>query len=173
MKIQFKDWKPKPPTLATLKIANEIIEEFQAQGYALTTRQLYYQFVARGFIDNNAKAYARIKNLVSEARLAGIISWDAIVDRTRTPVKRPEWEDLPAFLRSILPQYKHSLWEGQDAYVEVWVEKEALAGVIERFTYARGITSFACRGYPSASSIFEASQRIRREVLDYSGSEVE
>ena len=63
--------------------ANLIVDEYAAQGFDLTLRQLYYQFVARDLLPNQQKEYKRLGGIVNDARLAGELDWDAIVDRTR------------------------------------------------------------------------------------------
>ncbi len=58
--------------------ANEIIDEYRDQGFTLTLRQLYYQFVARGLIPNTQRDYKRLGSILNDARLAGLVDWDAI-----------------------------------------------------------------------------------------------
>ena len=70
-------------SLAIIDQANEIITEYRAQGYSLTLRQLYYQFVARDLISNTVKSYSKLGNIINDARLAGLVDWSAIEDRTR------------------------------------------------------------------------------------------
>lgn len=66
-----------------------IMQEYVADGYVLTVRQLYYQLVARDVIPNTERSYKNTVRLVNEARLAGLLDWDAIEDRTRGFLKRP------------------------------------------------------------------------------------
>ena len=63
-------------SVAIIEMANKIIEEYSAQGFDLTLRQLYYQFVARDLIPNNDKSYDSLGALVSNARLAGLLDWN-------------------------------------------------------------------------------------------------
>jgi len=94
--------------------ANEIISEFAELGFSLTLRQLYYQFVARGLIENSQKSYKRLGELISNARLAGLIDWGAIEDRTRSVRGRDHW-DFPAdIVRDAAGWYCRDLWEDQD-----------------------------------------------------------
>ena len=65
---------------------NDILNEYRRLGYVLTLRQLYYQLVARGHIENNLQSYKRIGSIVSDARLAGLIDWSMIEDRGREVV---------------------------------------------------------------------------------------
>lgn len=139
--------------------AEEIIEEYQAQGYTLTLRQLYYQFVARDMISNTERSYKNLGSLISDARLAGRIDWAAIEDRTRNLVTVPHWEDPADIVRACAQQYRVDLWEGQPFRPEVWIEKEALIGVIERVCQELDISYFACRGYVSQSETWAAGRR--------------
>lgn len=144
--------------------ANEIIDEFQEQGLTLTLRQLYYQFVSKDLIPNNIREYKKLGDLISNARMAGYIDWDAIEDRTRALEKQSAWASPNEILDVVGNQYQIDLWKNQANHVEVWVEKEALAGVVERACEEYRIPYFCCRGYASASSIYEAAQRFTRAI---------
>jgi len=140
--------------------ANEIIDEYQKQGFELTLRQLYYQFVARGFIPNTPKEYNNLGVLINAGRLAGEIDWDAIIDRTRNLESNPHWNSPADILRSAAYSYQRDKWADQENAVEVWIEKEALIGIIERTCRKYDVAYFACRGYVSQSEMWAASQRF-------------
>src|SRR5262245_17039778 len=116
----------------TLVKAEEILATYAAQGYDLTLRQLYYQFVARGFIPNTQREYKKLGDAISDGRYAGRIDWDSISDRTRFMREQPSWSDPSSIIDSAARSYQVDIWEGQPEHVEVWVEKDALVGVIER-----------------------------------------
>lgn len=144
--------------LALIDHANEIIESYQAQGYDLTLRQLYYQFVARDLLGNTVQNYKRLGAVVSEGRRAGLIDWLAIVDRTRNLKSLPHWANPGDY---IMPNgFMVDKWSTQPNRVEVWIEKEALAGVFERICRELDVPYFACRGYTSDSEIWSAAQRL-------------
>lgn len=142
-------------------IADKICKEYMAQGYTLTLRQLYYQFVARGHIENNQKEYTNLGNLISDARLAGLIDWEAIEDRTRNLEAQATWDSPKDIIAGAAKQFKYDYWINQPVRIEVWVEKEALAGVIERTAFKYRCAWFACRGYSSQSETWRASQRFK------------
>lgn len=151
-------------TQDVIAAANAICEEYAQQGYDLTLRQLYYQFVARGLINNTQKDYNRLGRIINDARMAGELDWDYIVDRTRNLVGNSHWETPSDILRSAAASYNLDKWEDQDCRVEVWVEKEALAGVIERVSARLDVDSFSCRGYVSQSEMWRAGQRLLEYV---------
>lgn len=148
-------------TLQTIEQADRIIREYMAEGYRLTLRQLYYQFVARDVIPNRVQEYNRLGRIVSDARLAGLIDWDAIEDRTRNLEALPHWSDPADIVRSVARQFRVDRWENQPHRVEVWIEKEALAGVFERVCDELDVPFFSCRGYTSQSEMWSAAQRLR------------
>lgn len=151
--------------LASMEIiakAREIIEEYSRQGFTLTLRQLYYQFVARGIIENSQRSYKRLGSIVNDGRLAGLIDWDSIEDRTRSLRALPHWSDPGDVISSAASGYQTDLWRGQKERVEVWIEKDALVGVIERVCREWDVPYFSCRGYVSQSELWSAAMRHKR-----------
>lgn len=111
---------------------NEVVEEYSAQDYSLTLRQCYYQLVARGIIENSQNSYKTVGNLINDARLAGLIDWEAIEDRTRNLKSLSHWSNPQSVIQSAAWCYMRDTWLKQDYHVEVWVEKEALDNVVGR-----------------------------------------
>ncbi len=161
MKECFVPKKFRGSSLEIVEHANRIIEEYREEGFVLTVRQLYYQFVSGVLIPNNAKSYNRLKNIVSEARLAGLIDWDAIEDRTRFLRKRPTWKTLSNIIRSCSEQFCVDPWVDQDVRVEVLIEKDALIGVIEDVCNEHFVGFMSARGYMSSSEVYSLVNRIR------------
>jgi hypothetical protein len=155
-----KDFKP--PSLEIIQTANAIIIEYQAQGFDLTLRQLYYQFVARGLIANKDTEYKRLGNIISDARLAGLISWEAIVDRTRYIRSNSHWSSPASIMRGAANGYAIDKWARQPYHIEVWIEKDALVGVFEPICEELDIGLFSCRGYTSQSEMWAAAMRLKR-----------
>lgn len=147
-------------TLAVIDQANAIINEYAAQGFDLTLRQLYYQFVARDLLPNRQKSYDRLGAIVSDARLAGLIDWSAIEDRTRFVRELSHWESPGAIIEACADQYRRDKWADQDYRPEVWIEKDALVGVIEGVCNELDVPFFSCRGYVSQSEMWRAAQRL-------------
>lgn len=158
--IRYQDKNFHKRSLYIISVANKIIDEYTAQGYTLTLRQLYYQFVARGFIENSIKSYNNLGNVINDGRLAGLIDWEAIEDRTRNLSALSTWGSPAEILEQDSKIFKYDFWENQPVYIEVWVEKEALVGVIERSAYKWRCPYFACRGYTSQSEAWRAGRRF-------------
>lgn len=141
--------------------ANLIIDEYQLLDMRLTLRQLYYQFVSRDWLKNNQRNYDNLGTVVSNARLAGLIDWDAIEDRTRRLRGLNTYLNPADCIETAAQGYFIDLWEGQETRPEVWIEKDALLGVIERPCLRYQVDYFACRGYASQSELYNAGKRIK------------
>lgn len=145
---------------------NEIIDEYAEEGYKLTLRQLYYQLVSRDIIANKVTEYAKLGNLLVKGRMAGVVDWEAIEDRIRRPYL-PYWVfGISDALNDTINQYRLDRMEGQDTYIELWVEKDALSGVLRRITEEFHINLMVNRGYSSCTAMHDAYKRIERAEND-------
>lgn len=163
-KVFYRAKKFKPETQVVIRQAQRILEEYESQGFDLTLRQLYYQFVARGLIKNHDREYKRLGDIVADARMAGLIDWESIVDRTRNLREVNTWESPTEIVSAVAKQFKMPLWDDQPYYVEVWIEKDALVGVIEGVCKDWYVPHFSCRGYMSASEMWLGAQRLRDRI---------
>jgi len=163
-KIKYKEIKMRKDTRALVTQVNEIISEYQSQGYSLTLRQVYYQLVARGLIPNNDKSYRVVGNAVNDGRLAGLIDWHAIEDRTRRIRTLSHWNSPAGIIVSAMHSYYMDHWEGQEYYVEIWVEKDALISIVETVAQKWDVPCFSCRGYTSQSEMWAAAQRFTNKT---------
>jgi len=159
-KISYVDIRFRQASLDLIEIINSVIEEYSAQGYELTLRQAYYQLVARGYIPNNERSYKNIGSLINDGRLAGLIDWHSITDRTRNIRRLSHWNNPAEIIDSASKQYRLDKWKGQPNYVEVWVEKDALVDVVSRACNYLDVPYFSCRGYTSQSEMWAASRRF-------------
>lgn len=151
-------------SLAIIEMANVIIAEYKKQRFSLTLRQLYYQFVARDLIANKQTEYKRLGSIINDARLAGLVDWDAIEDRTRNVRPSVFWESPSSIVAAVAQQYKEDIWCDQTYRPEVWIEKDALVGVIEPVCQRLRVPYFACRGYSSQSEQYAAGKRFAEHI---------
>jgi hypothetical protein len=167
-KIKYADTHIGRKRLALIQASNQIVADYTAQGYRLTLRQLYYRLVATGVIPNTPASYTNLGNAINDARLCGLVDWDAIEDRTRERGGLMHLTNPEAAIRTIEKVYHNDLWNDQPCRVEVWVEKDALEGVIASACDPLDCGYFSCRGYTSQTAMWEAAQRF----LKYDAQEV-
>lgn len=140
--------------------ANGILRSFAARGYTMTLRQLHYQFVKGNLYTNTQANYKRLGSIMSDARLAGLVDWDHMEDRLRELDRSPRWGSPSDIIDAVSNQYQEDLWAGQKFRPEVWIEKDALAGIITGVCRELRVDHFACRGYVSQSAQYDAAKRF-------------
>jgi len=162
-KEQYEERRFAAKTAKIIEQANDIMEEYS--GSALTLRQLHYQFVARDLYENTFQNYKKLGDIIRNGRMAGLISWDLVQDRTRG-VKGWGWGSISpsAAIKDAARTYKEERWRTQPVKVEIWVEKDALSGVLTDPGYDWRLNYFATKGYPSISSLKTAADRFKRQA---------
>lgn len=127
----------------------------------LTIRQLYYAMVVQGLIGKTEGEYKQtICRLAKEMRLAGELPWEWLVDNTRWIRKPVSFGSLADCVERSAQTYRRSLWQQSDEYVEVWLEKDALSGVLYEVTREYDAPLMVTRGYPSLSYLRSAAESI-------------
>lgn len=162
-KIQYKEIRFQKKSLDLIELVNQVVDEYSAQGYELTLRQVYYQLVARGYIPNNERSYKNVGSLINDGRLAGLIDWHSVTDRTRNLRSESHWDTPADVIASARYSYNLDKWKGQPNYVEVWVEKDALVDIVGQACSPLDTPYFSCRGYTSQSEMWSAAQRFIRQ----------
>ena len=162
-KIRYKEIKFQQKSLDLIELVNQVVDEYSAQGYELTLRQVYYQLVARGYIPNNERSYKNVGSLINDGRLAGLIDWHSVTDRTRNLRSESHWDTPADVIASARYLYNLDKWKGQPNYVEVWVEKDALVDIVGQACSPLDTPYFSCRGYTSQSEMWSAAQRFIRQ----------
>ena len=79
----------------------------------------------------------------------------------------PRWQRKPRTfdsvedaLRNTAAFYRKALWNEADSYVEIWLEKDALAGVVYPVTSMYDVPLMVARGYASLSFLYSAAEAI-------------
>lgn len=153
-------------SLAIISQANEILIEYEDQGFDLSLRQLYYQFVARGYIENSQRSYKNLGGIIADARLAGLIDWDTIKDRGRRAVTLNHWSNPADALDTIAKYFHIDKWQYQSSHIWIMVEKQALEGVLIPICQELDVTFIANKGYSSASTMYETGKIFENDDRD-------
>lgn len=164
MKRKFRHKNFRPESLDIIERMNTIIDDYEAQDLRLTGRQLYYQFVSRDWLPNTERSYKNLLSLLADARYAGMVDWNAIEDRGRVADLPRCWSSINDLVDAAINQFKLPAWDDQPVYCELWVEKQALAGVLEPLARKFRVPLMVNKGYSSASAMYEAANRIEEAV---------
>lgn len=189
MKRLFIEKELSADAMAMMVHINAILERYDEQGYDLSLRQLYYQLVAGDLIPHersykmengkwikcpmdaggstNAEPnYKWVGDIVSDARLAGLIDWDMISDRGRVMSQANHWGSPAEIVEACAEQFRIDKWADQPRYVEVMVEKQALEGVLIPVCRELDIPFTANKGYSSLSAMYGAGRRFADKLRD-------
>ncbi len=182
MKEQFRKWNPTQninikykdgrgvtqtwiysQTQLLQQIIN-ITEAYREQNIILTGRQLYYQLVAKGIIPNALEIYKRSSKFSTDARYGGFVDWEAIEDRGRVPERKSQWDNVKELIESAVSQYRLPRWEGQDEYLELYTEKQALESIFKPIADKWHIYFGYNKGYSSASTMYDLAERLKEQI---------
>jgi hypothetical protein len=126
-----------------------------------TIRQLFYGLVSAGEIEKTDADYQNVVvRLTAEMRLAGEIPWGWISDHTRWMRKPTTFDSLADALEWTQDSYRRAVWGNQQAYVEIWLEKNALAGVFYQVTGRWDVPLMVTVGFPSLTYLYSAAATI-------------
>lgn len=161
MKRKYENHNFKTKSLKRIEQVNAIIDEYT--GRQLTLRQMFYQLVARGYIENSKKEYDNLGSLISKARYAGLIDWEKLEDKTRDYCGSSRYNSTPAeHIENAVEYFSLNYWTNQPVYLEVWCEKDAMIDIVAAGCRDTETPYFSCRGYCSASSLYRAAQHFIR-----------
>lgn len=128
----------------------------------MTVRQVFYQATVLGLVDKSESGYDRVQTDLAHLRRMGALPFDWIADNTRSQLKPRTFSTPMAAIKEVARSYRKSLWYNAPSYVEVWLEKDALSGVIFPETAKYDVPLMVARGYSSLSFLHVAAQSLNR-----------
>jgi hypothetical protein len=155
----------------------EILEELQ-EYKPLTLRQVYYQLIGKGYMENRVSEYNMLSTLVKHGRIDGYINWKDIEDRTRTYNDLTGWSNADRFIKAsfnhFLEGYQRNLLQSQEKYIEVWIEKDALSSIFNKVASIYTVPVVTCRGFSSVSFLNDFKnrltyQKVKKPIMLYFG----
>ena len=131
----------------------------------LTLRQIYYQLVGKGYIENNVSQYVMLSTLIKWARIDGYINWEDVEDRVRVYHGSTGWSNISHFIQRhisyFLTGYDRDLMQDQKKYIEIWIEKDALSSIFVKVASEYRIPVVVCRGFASVSFLNDFIERMK------------
>lgn len=127
----------------------------------ITIRHLFYRLVGEGIIPKTETAYKNLCGHLSKWRRSEEIAWSAFTDSTRWHIQQRTFEGVDDALETTVRTYRRNLWSTQPRYIEVWVEKDAIAGIVAKSANSFGVPVFVARGFASLSSLYDAANTFR------------
>jgi hypothetical protein len=134
--------------------------EFEQQKPPMTVRQMFYRMSVAGAVPKTEQGYRKVVYALLKMRRAGAIPYGWIADSTRWMRKPQTYSGMGDALRKMHRYYRRELWADQPVYVEIWLEKDALSGVVHEVTSEFDVPLYVARGYASETFLYDAAQGI-------------
>jgi hypothetical protein len=158
-----KNRRKKSDMEALRKAIHEILEADHPQ----TVRQVFYAMTVRGLVGKSEAEYdGTVCRLIGELREADDLPWGRIVDNTRWRRRPVTFTGLSDAIWSLAKGYRRDLWADARDYIEIWVEKDALAGVLIEETDPLDVPLMVAKGYTSKSFAFDAAKNLEAVGVD-------
>jgi hypothetical protein len=147
----------------------EFLIDYAEQHGPITVRGLYYQAEVAEVpgIDKTEAGYVKVQRQVLELRREGRLAYEEIADATRWMRKPTSYNSIEDALEATARMYRRNLWRDADDYVEIWIEKDALAGVIYPVTAQYDVPLMVTRGFSSETFAYEAIESRGDDERDY------
>lgn len=145
----------RPLAADTIALMDTLVTIVAEQG-PMTVRGAFYAASVAGAVDKSDAGYKKVSRLLVKMREQHMIPWSSITDGTRWRRGPTTYNGIDEALRDTARLYRRSLWDQAPERVEIWLEKEALGGVILPITDEWAVDLMVCRGYPSRSFLYSA-----------------
>lgn len=150
-------------TKAAISAVKDELVDIVGEIEPATVRQVFYQATVRGLLPKTEQSYKVVCRLLTQLRRDRELPYSSIADNTRWMRKPRTYSSLQNMLEISRQTYRRALWNDQQAYIEIWLEKAALAGVVQAITVEWDIPLMVTRGYPSLSFLFSAGEQIESQ----------
>jgi hypothetical protein len=135
-----------------------IIKEQKPMG----VRQVFYQATVRGLVPKDeGKGYDVVARRLLVMRRNGTLPYSWIVDNSRSIYGDELSDSLEEFARDVASLYRKNYWRDAPERVEIWLEKDALAGVLSPVTKEHALWLYVTRGFPSETYLYHAAETAK------------
>ena len=152
-------------TKAEVELRRQELLSIVAEMQPMTVRQVFYQASVRGIVEKSEAGYTKVQTDLVLMRRSGMMPYGWLADSTRWQRKPKTHSSVAEALAHTAKFYRKALWDDIDAYAEIWLEKDALAGVIFPVTSMYDVPLMVARGYASLSFLHGAAEAINDLIV--------
>jgi hypothetical protein len=146
----------------TIVLREAILAALETVDKPVTVRQAFYLTASRGDVSKDDGGYRRVQSQMLAMRRERVIPYDWVADNTRWRIKPDTDTDLGSYLRRSARFYRQDLWIRSETYLEIWCEKDSIAGVISPITDEYDVPLYVARGYSSETFAYAAAEHMRQ-----------
>jgi hypothetical protein len=162
-KLHGKPQGRKRSTIEEMQARREALYDIVAEQQPMTVRQVFYQATVRGLIPKSENGYQMVATDLGNMRKDGELPYGWLADNTRWMRKPRTFDSMHEALQDTAKFYRRGLWKDADCYVEIWLEKDALSGVVMPVTSEYDVPLMVARGYASLSFLHSAAEALAEE----------
>ncbi len=152
--------KRRRATKAEVEARRQALFDIVADMKPMTVRQVFYQATVQDVVEKTEAGYTKVQTDLVQMRRSGVLPYDWLADNTRWQRKPRSFDGIEQALTHTAKFYRKNLWAAADCYVEIWLEKDALAGVVMPVTASYDVPLMVARGYASLSFLHSAADFI-------------
>lgn len=157
----YEGFEPRKMQEKTEQLQHFILKTFHDEEPPLTIRHVFYVCANNRLVSKDLAGYRAVIYQIGLMREAGTLPYSWVADNSRTILQPTLYNNAKDAVKRLHDYYRRDLWATQDEYVEIWVEKDAMAGVLYQVTYEFGVPLYVARGYSSDSFIWKSAQEIK------------
>jgi hypothetical protein len=152
-------------TRAEMEVFRRVLHEIVEEHAPITVRGVFYRATARGLVPKTeTEGYRPVQRELVKMRREGLIPWGWITDGSRSVFGYRRYDDLDSYARQVAANYRKDYWMDSEEYVEVWLEKEALKGVVSPVVVGEfSLDLYVTKGQPSVTYLYEAAEQIAED----------
>src|SRR5882757_1879880 len=147
-------------TKTEVEARRSALYDIVAEMRPMTVRQVFYQATVHGIVEKTEAGYAKVQTDLVKMRRAHELPYHWLADNTRWQRRPITFDSVEQALKETARLYRKSMWRDAGAYVEIWLEKDALSGVIYPITSMYDVPLMVARGYASLSFLHNAAADI-------------
>ena len=153
-------------TKAEMRQRYDAVLEFAKGQNPVTVRQIYYNLASKSLVSKDNNGYQKVARACQCLRRSGTMPWEWVVDNSRWQRKPTTYNSIQDALLTTARTYRRSLWTNQGCACEVWVEKDALAGIFYDITYKWDVPLMVSGGFSSETFLREAAMAHRNATFE-------
>jgi len=161
---QSRSIKRSRRTKAELAAILQTTKNIIAEEGQLTIRHLFYRLVGYKLLEKTEQEYSHLVNYLGNWRRTGLVPWSAFADNTRSYYYDAQFDNLESCLCDTRDLYRRDMWRSQKKLVEIWCEKDAIAGLLAGAVNPYGVKVFPCHGFSSLTAIYSASEMFKKYI---------
>jgi hypothetical protein len=149
---------------AIVDAAIRVLEDYDAQGFSVTLRQLFYKLVSDGVLINRIPDYRNLGRYINTAKESGEIDWASVEDHTRFVRGRQRYRNTTELLTNAAEDWHMDFWAGQSLRPELWIEKDAVLSIVAPVCNEFDVPYYSLRGWGRPSDKMDAALRFSRHA---------